>query len=541
MIRFTTLRILLLVTLCLSWTTIQLSAAETQAPPNILVILFDDMGFSDLGCYGGEIETPNIDRLAENGLRFTQFYNTTRCWPTRTALMTGFYPQQVRADPPQGKHPQGTALVPHYLRNVGYRSYHSGKWHVPGANRPVADGGFDHSYEQNDHDRNFYPQNHLEDGKPLPPVNPDDNGGYYTTTFYTDKLIGYLREHAEQHPDAPFFAYAAFTAPHFPLQAPQEIIDKYRSRYREGWDAIRQQRYEKMTQAGIINTPLSPRLENVGPAYRFNNLGPLGPDEVLYPVAWNTLSESQKAFQAEKMAIHAAMVDCVDREVGRIIAELKKNNLFDNTVIFVFSDNGCSSEIMVRGDGHDPSAVPGSGKSYLCLGPGWSTACNTPFQLHKIWSHEGGISTPLVVHWPQGIAETMRGGLRHEPGHVIDLLPTFIEMSGASVEPNQSGLPLSGKSLFGVIKNADTQSDGDFMQRDIYFSHEGNRAIRSGWFKAVSTSENRQGDGQWRLHDLQVDRAETTDISAQNPGKLRELIEKWEAMTQHFAEDSKRP
>jgi len=515
--------------------------AADATPPNILVLLFDDMGFSDLGCYGGEIETPNIDRLAENGLRFTQFYNTTRCWPTRSALMTGFYPQQVRSDPPQGKLPRGTALIPHYLQTAGYRSYHSGKWHVPGANRPIADGGFDHSYEQNDHDRNFYPQNHLEDGKPLPPVNPDDNGGYYTTTFYTDKLIGYLREHAEQYPDAPFFAYAAYTAPHFPLQAPQEIIDKYRGRYREGWDSIRQQRYEKLTQAGIIDTPLSPRLESVGPAYRNNNLGPLGTDEVFYPVAWDALTESQKRFQAEKMAIHAAMVDCVDHEVGRIIAELKQSNMFDNTIIFVFSDNGCSSEIMIRGDGHDPTAAPGSGKSYLCLGPGWSTACNTPFQLHKIWTHEGGVSTPLVVHWPRGIPETMRSGLRHEPGHVVDLLPTLIALSGTSTEPNQSGLPLSGRSLLGAIQSDNPQAEDDFLQRDIYFSHEGNRAIRSGWFKAVSTAENRQGDGHWRLHDLQTDRAETMDLSTQNPEKLRELVEKWEAMTKGFAENSQRP
>jgi arylsulfatase len=252
------LRVLVAV-ICCSWTTMILSDDETS--PNILVILFDDMGFSDLGCYGGEIETPNIDRLAENGLRFTQFYNTTRCWPTRTALMTGFYPQQVRSDPVRGKLPRGTALVPHYFQTAGYRSYHSGKWHVPGANRPIADGGFDHSYEQNDHDRNFYPRNHLEDGKPLPPVNPDVNDGYYTTTLYTDKLIGYLREHAERHPDAPFFAFAAYTAPHVPLHAPQEVIDKYRSRYLEGWDSIRQKRYEKMTQAGIIHTPLSPRDE----------------------------------------------------------------------------------------------------------------------------------------------------------------------------------------------------------------------------------------------------------------------------------------
>jgi arylsulfatase len=324
------------------------------------------------------------------------------------------------------------------------------------------------------------------------------------------------------------------------LQAPQKVIDKYRNRYHEGWDSIRQKRYENLTQSGIINTSLSPRDENVGPPYSFNNLGILGAGEVFRPKAWDTLTEIQKKFQAEKMAIHAAMVDCIDQEVGHLIAELKKNNLFDNTVIFFLSDNGCSAEIMVRGDGHDPDAPPGSGKSYLSLGPGWSTAANTPFRLHKVWTHEGGISTPLVVHWTKGIPEKMRGSLRYEPGHVIDFAPTFIELSGASMEPNKSGLPLSGKSLLGVIQSEEPKMASDFQQRELYFSHEGNGGIRVGTFKAVSTAKNRHGDGQWRLYDLSVDRAETIDLSTQQPDKLRELVERWEAMTKRFAEDSKR-
>ena len=516
-----------------------LSAAEKS--PNILIILFDDLGFSDLGCYGGEIETPNIDRLAENGLRFTQFYNTTRCWPTRTALMTGFYAQQVRSDPPRGKLPQGTALIPHYLQTVGYRSYHSGKWHVPGANRPCTDGGFARSYDLIDPDRNFYPRVHSENDKPLPAVNPDDNGGYYSTTFITDKLIGYLREHAQDHADAPFFAVAAYLAPHFPLQAPQEVIDKYRNRYRQGWDSVRQKRFEYLTKAGIVHTTLSPRDENVGPAYRNYNLSPLGPHEVTFPFAWDTLSDQQKDFQTEKMAIYSAMVDCVDQQVGRLIEELKKNGTFDNTAIFVLSDNGSSPELIIRGDGHNPSAASGSGKSYLCIGAGWATASNTPLRLHKIWTHEGGISTPLVVHWPKGISLKMHNTLRHEPGHVIDLLPTFLEMSGASSESNKSGLPLAGRSLFSVIQSEVPREVDDFFQREFYFAHEGSGAIRSGWFKAVMTAETRQGDGRWRLHDLSIDRAETVDLSPQNPEKLQKLVEKWEAMTKRFAEESQRP
>jgi len=538
MIHYRTLFRLFIIALFWQGTMAAHTLAETS--PNILVIVVDDMGFSDPGCYGGEIDTPNIDQLAQNGLRFTQFYNTSRCWPTRTALMTGFYPQQVRSDPPKGNLPQGTVLIPHYLQSVGYRSYHSGKWHVPGANRPHTDGGFNRSYDLNDYDRNFYPQHHKEDDKPLPSVSPDDNGGYYSTTFITNKMLGYLREHMREHPATPFFAYVAYQAPHFPLQAPQDIIDKYRNRYHEGWGSIRQKRYENLTKSGIINTPLAPREENVGPPYSFDNLAILGAGEVFRPKAWDTLTEIQKKFQAEKMAIHAAMVDCIDQEIGRMITELKKNNLFDNTAIFFLSDNGCSAEIMVRGDGHDPEATPGSGKSYLSLGPGWSTAANTPFRLHKVWTHEGGISTPLVVHWTKGISEKMRGTLRREPGHVIDFVPTFIEMSGASMEPNKSGLPLSGKSLLDVIRSESPQTDSDFLRRELYFSHEGNCGIRQGSFKAVSTAVNRQGDGQWRLYDLSVDRAETTDISTQQPEKLRNLVERWEAMTERFAEDSKR-
>jgi arylsulfatase len=517
-----------------------LSAAET--PPNILVIVFDDMGFSDLGCYGGEIDTPNIDRLATGGLRFTQFYNTTRCWPTRSALMTGFYAQQIRSDPPVGKLPQGTALIPHYLQSVGYHSYHSGKWHVLGANLPCSEGGFDRSYELIDPDRNFYPREHSENDQPLPPVNPNDNKGYYSTIFFTEKLLGYLHEHIETHPEKPFFAYAAYMVPHFPLHAPQELIDKYRDRYRQGWDSIRKQRLENLTKAGIVNTVLSPRDENVGPAYNIgNNLEILGPGEVAFPVGWETLTEVQKTFQTEKMAIYAAMIDCVDQQVGRIIDELKEHKLFDNTAIFILSDNGSSPELIIRGDGHDAGAVPGSGRSFLCVGAGWSTASNTPFRLHKIWTHEGGISTPLIVHWQKGIPEKMRGTLRHEPGHVMDMLPTFIEMSGASMEANKSSIPLSGRSLLQVIRSNDTRPREDWMQREFYFSHEGNRGFRSGNFKVVSTAETRQGDGRWCLYDLSTDRTEMVDLAERYPEKLRELTEKWEAMDGRFAEESKRP
>jgi arylsulfatase len=509
--------------------------------PNILVIVVDDMGFSDLGSYGGEIETPNIDSLATGGLRFTQFYNTARCWPTRSALMTGYYPQQIRSDPPQGKLPQGTLLIPHYLKPLGYRTYHSGKWHVPGAPFPVKDGGFDRSYELLDHNHNFYPQKHRLNDEPIAAIDPENNGGYYTTNFIAEQTIHQLREHAEEHAEKPFFAYTAFTSPHFPLQAPQNVIDKYRDRYVEGWDAVREKRFRRQTASGIVRTTLSPREENVGPPYPQNNLEILGDGEVLRPVAWETLTDTQKRFQAEKMAIHAAMVDCIDQQVGRIIETLKSIGQWENTVIFLLSDNGCSAEIMVRGDGHDPAAPLGSGKTYLCLGPGWSTASNTPFRRHKIWTLEGGISTPLIVHWPEGIPKNRQNTLRHETGHVIDLLPTILDLTGLDLtgasKENDSGVPLPGESLLSAVQGKSLNEN----RKDLFFLHEGNRGLRSGNYKAVSTADKRQGDGEWKLYDLSTDRSEQHDLAAEKPEKLKELVTKWELWNQTCSKESERP
>ena len=515
-------------------------AVADERLPNILLIVFDDLGFSDLGCYGGEIETPHIDSLAQNGLRFTQFYNTTRCWPTRSALMTGYYPQQIRSDPPRGRLPKGTLLVPHYLKPRGYKSYHSGKWHVPGAPLPCKDGGFDRSYVFHDHDRNFYPQKHDLDDKPLPSIDKENNDGYYSTNFIAQKMIEFLQGHAVENSDAPFFAFTAFVAPHFPLQAPQNVIDKYRKIYPGGgWDVVRHQRFERLTNMGIINTPLSPPDYAIGPAYGYN-LKLLGPGEVAYPFPWESLNEIQKKFQTEKMAIYAAMVDCVDQATGRIVDELKKSGLFEDTIIFVFSDNGSSPELIVRGDGHDKSAVPGSGASFLCIGGGWATVSNTPFRLHKVWTHEGGTSTPLVVHWPKGIPKTMHNGLRWEPGHVIDILPTILDMTGTSAM-NDSGIPLAGKSLLATLKSEHAEPTETSLQREFYFEHEGNRGFRSGNFKIVSAATTRQGDGLWRLYDLSTDRAETNDLSEKLPAKRQELIDKWEATDKQFARDSQRP
>ncbi len=261
------------------------AAPVSKHKPNILVILADDLGFSDIGCYGSDIRTPRLDGLANDGLRFTQFYNTARCWPTRSAFITGYYPQQIRMDPPQGRLPQWTRTLPQLLKPLGYRSYHSGKWHVNGAPKPMADAGFDHSYDLEDHNRNFNPQRILEDDQPLPLVTKDS--GYYTTTAFADHAIRCLKEHAEKHAPQPFFSYLAFTAPHFPLQAPPEDIARYRDNYVKGWDQVRENRWEKLREMGIVHCDLAPLETTFTPRYfKPDVLEILGPGEVEHAVPW---------------------------------------------------------------------------------------------------------------------------------------------------------------------------------------------------------------------------------------------------------------
>lgn len=507
--------------------------ANAAERPNVVIILADDMGFSDLGCYGSEIETPNVDALAAGGLRFTQFYNTARCWPTRTCILTGYYAQQVRMDPPNGRLPEWTRVLPHYLKPLGYRSYHSGKWHLFGAPRPVHDGGFDRSYFVDDQDRHFSPRETMLDDEPLPPVEP--GSGYYATIAIAQHSIEFLRQHADKHAGQPFFLYLAFTVPHFPLQALPDDIDRYRERYLVGWDAIRQRRYERLRELGIVNCELSrPEPETIPdwnlPAEKL--LAEIGPGEAPRAVPWNELSEQQTAFQATKMAIHAAMIDRMDREIGRVLDQLKAMGAYDNTVIFFLSDNGASAEQIIRGDRHDRAAPLGSAKSYLGLGPGWSTVANTPLRRHKSWVHEGGISTPLVVHWPKGISA--RGQLRHHVGHVIDFVPTVIELAGgkASNKSNGDAPPLAGTSLLPAITG-----DGPLPREFLYFSHIGNRALRVGNWKLVSA----KGDQGWELYDLGTDRAESVNLAAQQPERVRQMEARWAELDRQFHHEAGSP
>jgi arylsulfatase len=499
------------------------AAAPAGAPrPNVLVILADDLGYSDLGAYGGEIDTPHLDRLARGGLRFTQGYNTARCWPSRAALLTGYYPQSVHRDAlpggpggSKGARPAWARLLPELLAPAGYRSYHSGKWHVDGQPR---EQGFDASLQieggQNDY---FDPDGITIDGKPIA-------GGkdFYVTTAVGDHAVACLRQHAETHAGTPFFQYVAFTAPHFPLQAPPELVAKYRGRYRSGWNAVQRARHERIRSLGLVPGPLAAMEQDVGPPYQPTpeTLARLGAGEADRPLPWAELSDEQREFQITKMAIHAAMIDVMDQAVGRIVAQLEAMRALDDTLILFASDNGASAEIMVRGKGHDASLPPGSSGTYLCLGPGWSSCANTPFRRHKTWVHEGGIATPWIVHWPKGFAS--RGGLRTQPVHLVDVAPTVLDVAGVSPPREHAGAavpPMQGRSFARVLVDPSAAPARD----SLWWCHEGHRAVRVGDWKLVAAKGT-----PWELYDLAQDRTETRNLAASQPARVDSLAAEWE-------------
>lgn len=504
-------------------------SSDAADRPNIVVILADDLGYSDLGCYGGEIETPNLDQLAAGGIRFTQCYNTARCWPTRAALLTGYYAQQVHRDAlPQlgggndGQRQPWARLLPDFLRPHGYRSYHSGKWHIDG---DVLAGGFDRSLNVRNQGNYFTAQGNTVDDVPVKPA--DDESGYYTTIATVDHAIGCLQEHAAKHADQPFFQYVAFIAPHFPLHALPEDIARDRDKYLDGWEQMRQRRFAKQQSLGLLNTTLSEVEPDVGPPHdNPDAMTKLGPGEVNRPLPWDELTAEQQRFQATKMAIHAAMVDRMDREIGRLIEHLKAMGAYDNTLILFASDNGATAEIMVRDGGHDPTAPPGSAATYLCLGPGFSSACNTPFRRHKSWVHEGGVSTPLIAHWPAGIKA--RGELRTTPAHVVDVVPTILDLVAVEKPTKWQGAaipPAPGRSLKPALA-----SDVVVERDSLWWLHQGNRAIRVGDWKLVAA----KGD-PWELYDLRSDRAESNDLAAARPKKAAELATEWNRQLAEFS------
>ena len=490
--------------------------SATKRRPNVMLVVMDDMGFSDPGCYGGEVETPNIDGLAQNGLRFTQFYNTGRCWPSRSCMLTGYYAQQICMDPPdQEAHycPSWQRLMPHYLRPLGYRSYHSGKWHIFNVQEPEEVGKFEISWgTEIEQGRHFF---------------GPEGSKQFSSTAITDHALECLRDHEANHAGTPFFHYVCYTAPHFPVQAEQEDIEKYLDRYDEGWDVMREQRWQRLREMGIVDCPLSEREPDVrAPWYREEYGERYGPGEVEYAVAWDSLTDEDRRFQATKMAIHAAMVDRTDREIGRLLDQLRHMGELDDTLVLFLSDNGASAEIMIRAGGHDPGAPPGSEATHLCLGPGWSTCSNSPFRRHKIWVHEGGVATPLVASWPNGIEA--RGELRHDMGHCVDFLPTILELAGQ--DPDDIPLPEGAPPLPGTSLVPTLAGDGAVERPYLYFHHSGNRALRAGDWKIVSASDSGpvgSMDDPWALYDLSTDRSEMVDLSEEEPDRCREMRDLW--------------
>ena len=509
------------------------SASAAERRPNILIIVADDMGYSDAGCYGGEIQTPALDSLAAKGVRFTQGYNTARCWPSRACILTGYYAQAVRRDSTTdsklpasygragaaGVRPRWAQLLPMHLKPLGYRSYHSGKWHVDGT--PLG-GGFDHSYEPGGF---FDAGAQREDGVKVPAGAEKD--GYYSTVSTADYAIKFLKEHEAKYAGAPFFGYLAFHAPHFPLHALPEDIAIYKDRYKAGWDAIRAERLGRMKKMGVVDCELAPLEPDVVPGWNLSEAAlreRVGPGEVARAVAWDTLTPEQKDFQAAKMAVHAAMIHRMDIEIGRVLAQIEAMGAQENTIVVFVSDNGATAEMMIRGGGHDPSAPLGSAKTHLCMGPGWSSASNTPFRLHKSWNHEGGIATPLIVSWPAGIKA--RGELRTDPAHLIDLVPTLHELTGAKLPATVAELPVP--PMHGVSLVPAFARDGAVKRDFLWWNHDGNRAIRIGDWKLVADHEK-----PWQLFDLGQDRAESNNLAATHPEKVKELEQAW---TQRAAE-----
>ena len=522
-------------------------ATAAPSKPNIIVILSDDMGYSDLGCYGGEIETPNLDGLAANGLRYTQFYNTGRCCPTRASLLTGLYAHQagigeMTSDGGQrgyrGDLSRNAVTIAEALRPAGYRTYMAGKWHVTAQLSPDGDKGnwplqrgFDRFYGTIIGAGSFFDPWTLTRGNDA--ITPENDGeyqpdDYYYTDAISDHASRYVREHAGNHADQPFFMYVAYTAPHWPMHALERGIAKYRGRYDAGYEAIREARFGKMKELGVIG------------------------DWKLSPGAarWKDVDEPARAWELRGMEVYAAMVDSMDQGIGRIIGSLKATGQFDNTLILFLSDNGGCAEAYGRKppkrplpadivpmdrdelqtrmipertrDGRPvrtgPDAMPGPADTYIAYGRNWANVSNTPFRQYKSSNHEGGIATPLIAHWPRGIAA--RNGLRHEPGHLIDIMATCVEISGAEYPARFAGhdiLPMEGRSLAGGF-TADRKEE-----RTLLFEHYGAAAIRKGPWKLVRAGESRP----WELYAIEEDRTELNDLGKQHPEKVRELGELW--------------
>ncbi len=504
--------------------------------PNILLILNDDMGFSDIGCYGGEVRTPNLDRLAANGLRFTQFYNTARCCPSRASLLTGLHPHQagvghmmddLDVDGYVGDLAPNSCTIPEALRQGGgYGTYLSGKWHVtrhldnPKHNWPCQ-RGFDQFYGIITGAGSYYDPATLTRNNDRIAVPPGSD--YYITDAISDQMAAYIDGHFRREPGQPLFGYLAYTAPHWPLHAPDETIARYANRFDAGWDMLRTQRLERMVQMGLIHPDweLTPRDPNQ-PAWR---------------------DTDHHAWQARRMEVYAAQIDRMDQGIGRVIDALDRTGQLENTLIVFLADNGgCAEEFgPPRMDfesnwpwtpsrtpdgrpvhyGNGPEIWPGADNTYASYGLPWANLSNTPFREYKHWVHEGGIATPLVVHWPAGIDASDNGQLRHQPSQLPDIMATFLDVAGVDYPTERDGQAVQPCEGFSMQP---TFADGQPLRDVLYWEHEGNRACRRGQWKLVN-----KYPGDWELYDMDEDRTELNDLASRHPEIVAELSALYDA------------
>lgn len=505
--------------------------------PNIVLILNDDMGYSDIGCYGGEIQTPNLDRLAANGLRFTQFYNTARCSPSRASLLTGLHPHQTGVGVlTYDMGPEGYAgnlgkncvTIPQALKASQYKTYMSGKWHVASSLTKPTDTwplqrGFDEFFGTIIGAGSFYDPNTLTRGNENIEHEARDNKDFFYTDAISDQAADYIREHARRHAGQPFFEYVAYTAPHWPLHAHDEDIAKYKGRFDQGWDALRAERLKRLIDEGMLE-----------PEWALSDRDPTQPP-------WTEAQE--KAWLLRCMEVYAAQVDRMDQGIGRIIAALEETGQLDNTLIIFLSDNGACAEDIPEGVtvdelvnklmiakartrtgeevhfGNNPNIMPGPENTYQSYGVAWANLSNTPFRLYKHWIHEGGISTPLICHWPQGIKE--KGGIRHAPGYLPDIMATLLDITGTPYPQAWEGkpvAPLEGTSLRPLF-----EEDG-LDRPPMFWEHEGNAAVRIGKWKLV-----RNYPKPWELYDLEADRTELHDLASRHPDRVQEMAAQYEA------------
>ena len=488
--------------------------------PNILLILADDMGYSDVGCYGGEVQTPHIDQLADKGLRYKQFYNAARCCPTRAALMTGLYPHQAgmgwmaAADMGtpayQGNLNNTSVTIAEVLKQAGYSTYMTGKWHLTN-DRKVQGEVKDNWPLQRGYDKYFgivpggsnYFTPTLYSGNEKYSA-PSD---FYLTNAISDTSVAYLKHHFTKKGDKPFFMYVAYTSPHWPLHALQKDIDKYREAYRVGWDSIRNSRFARQKKIGLFG--------------KSTTMNPRDPD---IP-AWDEIPDDKKEEMAMRMAIYAAQVDIMDQGIGRIIAQLKESGEYENTLVFFLSDNGACAEFISSGKS---KKVDGTADTFESYRINWANVSSTPFKEYKHYTYEGGIATPFIVHWPGGLAKELEGKFTDVYGEVMDIMTTCVDVSGAQYPSTFKGnaiTPMQGKSLLPVIQ-------GEDMDRGkIFWEHEANIALRDGKWKMVAKTEPDQEFDKKTLHlyDLESDPTEMNNLAAQFPEKLDMMYQEWEA------------